>query len=450
VSIEASVRETLTQAHDWQRWLNCFVDIDDEGAMERARDLDASGRAVSSGSIVGLPVAYKDVFVRRDHFPSAGSAVDLRDEVGEVSPVETALRRAGTVDIGSLHLDEFSYAATGRSDVLGDCSNPWDITRATGGSSSGAAAAVAARILPLAIGTDTGGSMRIPAAWCGVVGFKPTFSSISTRGIIPLSPSHDTVALVALETTVLRAALGELRISRRFPQAQPGAACEGLRVGQVVADSIADTDDDVRRGMSMATGLFESLGSTVMMVEVPELHLANVAAAIVTATEAAAMHHGLLLAQPGRYQAGTRTRLRAGSLVNGIDYIDSLRYRARAIRAVVARTFASSDVLITPVAPSAALRLSDLSSPSDPSMGRGTGSLLNFTRPFNYLGFPAISIPVGFSEGGLPLAVQVVAAPGNDHLLVDIAESFEKAVRWTEHRPEIPQGAGAGSAGGIA
>lgn len=439
------VAEALRLAHEWQPWINCFVSIDDNNAIEEAERTDAIGLPENNSILVGLPIAYKDVFLRSNRRPQAGSQVLLDEMIGSPADVAQALRLAGTIDIGSLHLDEFSYAATGRNDTLGDCKNPWDLTRATGGSSSGAAAAVAARIVKLAIATDTGGSARIPAAWCGVLGFKPTFSAVSTTGVVPLSHSHDTVALLGMDVQILREAYLAL-VSWKSP-ISPGTIeqalpLSGLRVGRLDMSAMRGVDQDVLSGLGIASDAFTELGAAIEDVELPYLDQCNSAAAVITASEASALHGGLLRGQADRYQVGTRTRLRVGQFLSAIDYIDAMRYRAHAIRSALTLSFAESDVIMTPVASSVAPRLAELPSSSNPRIAQDTGSLLVYTRPFNFLGFPSLSVPVGFTPNGLPTAVQLIAAPWADERLLDVASALEGIINWSRQHPRLPTHAG--------
>jgi aspartyl-tRNA(Asn)/glutamyl-tRNA(Gln) amidotransferase subunit A len=440
VKAVAATEDALQLAHAWQPLLNCFVSIDDTDALTRAAQVDAGAPATADPRLVGLPVAYKDVFVRPGRQPGAGSAVTL-PAATQPAAVDIALREAGTVVIGSLHLDEFSYAVTGRNEILGDCRNPWNVSRAPGGSSSGAAAAVAARIVPLAVGTDTGGSVRIPAAWCGVLGFKPTYSAISTAGMVPLAPSHDTVGLLALDVDVLAAGYRALtaRAARpdRSAPADPARPLAGLTVGRLT-DIGQVVDAEVSGAMDVATDVFVQLGAVVDEASMPDLDHCNAAAAVITASEAAALHAATLEEQPARYQAGTRTRLLVGQLLPAVDYVDALRFRARAMRRVVDGPFSRLDVLITPVTPTVAPELATLPPPSSPQIAADTGSLLQFTRPFNFLGFPSLSVPVGFTAGGLPVAVQLTAAPWHDELLLDVARALQDAIRWADRRPVLP------------
>jgi aspartyl-tRNA(Asn)/glutamyl-tRNA(Gln) amidotransferase subunit A len=440
VTAVAATENALRLAHAWQPRLNCFVCIDDADALARAAQVDAGAPPTAEPRLVGLPVAYKDVFVRPGRQPGAGSAVTL-PAATQPAAVDTALRAAGTVPIGSLHLDEFSYAVTGRNEILGDCRNPWDVSRAPGGSSSGAAAAVAARIVPLAVGTDTGGSVRIPAAWCGVLGFKPTYSAISTAGVVPLAPSHDTIGLLALDADILAAGYriltGRTGGARRFEPSDPAGPLAGLTVGRLT-DLDGATDAEVSAAIDLVTDVFGHLGAVVGEASMPSLDHCNAAAAVITASEAAALHGAMLEQQSARYQTGTRTRLMVGQRVPAADYVDALRFRAMAMRQAVNGLFSELDVLVTPVTPTVAPELSTLPPPSSPQVATETGALLRFTRPFNFLGFPSLSVPVGFTAGGLPVAVQLTAAPWQDELLLEVARAMQDAIRWMDRRPVLP------------
>jgi aspartyl-tRNA(Asn)/glutamyl-tRNA(Gln) amidotransferase subunit A len=446
VTAVAATAEALRSARAWQPALNCFVSIEEDGALARAEQVDASPAHTSP--LAGVPIAFKDVFVRESGRPRAGSSatVDLGDEPAVVAQV---LQAAGTVDIGSLHLDELAYAATGRSQTLGDCRNPWDLRRATGGSSSGPAAAVAARIVPVAIGTDTGGSVRVPAAWCGVLGFKPTYSAISMKGVVPLCPSHDTVGLLATDVAVLRAAYRSLTTAPVPPippsplsprQATPARPLEGMPMGLLLSGHETGVEDDVLSAVITATGVFEELGAAVHEESMADFDECNAAAAVITASEAGALYEAALHDQPQRYQAGTRTRLRVGGLLSATDYVDATRLRGRAIRRALEGLFSRRAVLIAPVAPTMPPLLEDVASASSTALGNETSSLIRFTRPFNFLGFPSLSVPTGFSPAGLPTAVQLIAAPWRDELLLEVASVLERVIGWSDRHPVLPDG----------
>jgi aspartyl-tRNA(Asn)/glutamyl-tRNA(Gln) amidotransferase subunit A len=440
VSAVASTEEALRAARDWQPALNCFVSIEEDSALERAEQVDASSALSHVSELAGTPIAYKDVFVREGCRPRAGSSAPV--DVGDArAAVVLMLEAAGAIDIGALHLDELAYAATGRSETLGDCHNPWDLRRATGGSSSGPAAAVAARIVPLAIGTDTGGSVRVPAAWCGVLGFKPTYSAIPVQGVVPLSPSHDTVGLLATEVAVLRAAYRSLTAAAQSVpprRSDPDRPLAGLAVGVLQGGHRSGVVDEVLSSVTSTAELLEALGALVHAEEMADFDECNAAAAVITASEAAALYEPGLRDQPHRFQAGTRTRLRVGGLLSATDYVDATRLRGRAIHRAVEGLFARNAVLMTPVAPTMPPLLDDLAATSSPALGSETSSLIRFTRPFNFLGLPALSVPTGFTPAGLPTAVQLIAAPWHDELLLEVAAVLERVVAWSDRSPVLP------------
>jgi aspartyl-tRNA(Asn)/glutamyl-tRNA(Gln) amidotransferase subunit A len=420
----AAVTTALELAHGWQPSLNCFVTIDDESAMTRAHQVESK---FTSGPLAGLPFAYKDVFTRLHRkSPRAGTNEDFVGSEGAPAAVDDIMRAAGAIDIGSLHLDELAYGATGRNGILDDCHNPWDLQRASGGSSSGAAAVVAARVLPMAIATDTGGSVRVPAAWCGVLGLKPTYSAIPTRGVVPLAPSHDTVALVALQAGVLGDAYRTLSGRPREERLEVA----NFTVGHLSGAPLGSVDESVARGMAIGARALAALGANVRDLRWPHLDDCNVAAAVVTATEAAAVHGSGWRDRPHRFQGGTRTRLRAGSLLAGVDYVDALRFRGDAIAEALAGPFSEADIVMTPVAPTVAPKLSTVPSPDSPALATGTGTLLAFTRPFNFLGFPCVAVPVGLTAEGLPLAVQLIARPWQEETLLVAAHAMQGLIGW--------------------
>jgi aspartyl-tRNA(Asn)/glutamyl-tRNA(Gln) amidotransferase subunit A len=412
------VEEVLDAIAAAQPVLNAFVTVDADGARRQARAL--RDRA-PGGPLHGVPVAVKDIV------DTAGLATTMgsRHFAGHVpdrdAAVVTRLREAGAVVVGKTTTHEFAYGPTGDRAANGACGNPHDPARMAGGSSAGSAAAVAAGLVPLAVGTDTGGSVRIPAALCGVTGIRPGTGRIPTDGVFPLSWSLDTVGVFA--TDVAGTATGWRVLARGGALPEPSLA--DLRVGLPTGDWFDRLDGTVRDRFEAFVDALVRGGVTTTAVPVPdaaELHEIYVA---VQSAEAVAVHHERLTEAPERFDDEIRERLDAAARVPAYAYVRALR-RLTAERATAARRLAGLDVLLLPTVPVLAPPLGA----RDTDIGGGWTSprvaLLAHNSPWSVLGLPALSLPV--PGAGLPVGAQLVGPPGGDADLLAIAAAVEKAL----------------------
>lgn len=388
---------------------NVVVTLDRDGAAAQAAALtEELTRGQWRGPLHGVAVGIKDLFDVAGLPTRAGSDV-LRDAppAGADAPVVARLRAAGAVIVAKLHTHEFAYGPTGDVAATGPARNPHDPTRITGGSSSGSAAAIAAGHLPLALGTDTGASVRTPAALCGVVGLKPTYGRLPTEGVFPLSETCDHVGLLTAD--VHSAAVAWDVLSRSDGTGGgielPGVA--GVRVGVPVDDFWQAFDPVITEAVAAAVERLRTMGAHVVEVRTPMIdELADTYGAIVGA-EAFATHAAWLAERPQDYQPITRERL---SLMDGMparEYVDALRARRRLVPALRAAV-GDVDVLVLPTT---RLRATPIGASSVPTGGVEApvrASLLMLTLPFNLTGWPAISVPAPPVEGELPVGVQIV------------------------------------------
>lgn len=401
--------------------LNTFIELFPD-AEERALALAGITADRPRPALWGLPFAYKDVFVTAGRQPTVGVGHGCRWGGAQSSVALDRLAAAGAIAIGALNLDPHCYAATGLNPYFGRVLNPVDARFAVGGSSSGSAAAVAAGIVPFALGTDTGGSVRIPAALCGVLGFKPTAGAIRDPGIAPLSPSQDVVGLIARDPALLRAVFTALRdpipMERRDPGAGPlrvGLPTEWLRTG--VEPEVATIIQSVLRRMT-------GDGAVAAEVALPPLDALNACAGTITSFEASALHRTRLAERPDWYPAAVRRRLVAAAEVGRDAYDQALRDREAHRVAVIGGAFAAADVLLCPVIGGPAPRLDGVDDDDSTVAGAITLAFLRFNRPFSLLGLPALSLPAGRDGNGMPVGVQIVGRPGADDLVLAIAERF--------------------------
>lgn len=414
--------------------LNCFIELfDDDGSAADG----PSKRLGARGKLRGVPYAVKDVFRWPGHEPTGGSV--FRDLVEGVrpSPVVEQLTRLGARLIGTTNLDEICYGMTGLNPHFGHVRNPWDPSRITGGSSSGAAAAVAARVVPFALATDTGGSTRVPAALCGVTGFKPTLGTLSTAGAVLLSKTQDSLGFLArsaADCALLMGMLTDRGHEFTADDAGPGAMLlRGLRVGVIRHPYFDGASAGVTDAVDAALNAFRKAGAR--LAEATDLDLAayDTDAVAITGFEAARYHRTRLQESRSMFSEASLIRLDAGGAISPRRYAEALdRHRSLVTRPP--DTFTRHDVLIAPTVLDDAPAIDELSADSDAIVAY-TVSALRCTRPFNYLGSPAISVPMGFSPRGLPLGLQILGAVGADVRVLAVAQAYQRLTNWHTASP---------------
>lgn len=399
-------------AHE-RRDLNAFVRI---FSPEQAASMMGDGRDVAA-MLRNIPFAFKDVFFAHGHRPCDGTPHRFSPRGAVQAPLLSRLFAAGAVPIGATNLDPFSYSTTGENPFHGSPVNPRDPELLVGGSSSGSSVAVGAGIVPFAIGTDTGGSIRIPAAFCRVWGWKPTNGLLDASGLVPLSPSHDCPAVVAGNGALLRR-VAETLIDRTSP-ARRGAA-DRLRIGvaeRLFAASDADT------GKALARFLAVSSSDKARSVATPDLALCNGIATVVTGYEAAHLLKPVFDEMPGAFTGNVRQRLAIGASIDRQDYDAAQRIRSRLTADFLAGALSECDLIVSPVTPRASYRRDELNGPAE-AVRRLTLELLEFNRWVNSLGLPAIAIPLQVSDAGPMAAVQIIGRPYSDLDLLRFAEQL--------------------------
>ncbi|AIJ24844.1 amidase [Amycolatopsis methanolica] len=396
------VETALAELARWEPVINAFVTVDEAGARAAA---DQAGRelaaGVDRGPLHGVPVAVKDVIDVRGLPTTAGS----RQFAGHVAAADAdcvrRLRTAGAIVLGKTATHEIAFGPTGDRAANGPARNPYDPDRMTGGSSSGSAAAVAAGVVPLALGTDTGGSVRIPAACCGIVGLKPTHGALSTHGVLPLAPSLDTVGPLARTAADARL-LWTIMSGTEHRGTTPRAAW-------LPPDTIHPTAPDVTATVrEHLRGLDE--------VVVPQAEALRTAYVAIQGSEAYAVHAERLTDRPDRFGDEVRDRLRAGGEVRGWEYVRARELRDR-VRGEVLDLLREHGILALPTTPLPAPPIDDRTS----DVGDVRAALLSLTSPWSVLGLPALSVPAGLA-GELPVGLQLVGPPGSEHDLLTIAE----------------------------
>ena len=423
--------------------LNAFITVTRDLALEQARTAEheiAGGRY--RGPLHGIPIALKDLIDTAGVRTTAASAL-FKDRIPtEDATVVRCLKVNGAVLVGKLNLHEFAYGGSGVVSYYGAVRNPWSRDRIAGGSSSGAAAAVAARLCFAALGTDTAGSVRLPAALCGIAGLKPSYGLVSARGVIPLSWSYDHVGPMA--RTVRDAALvlqaiagcdpGDLT-SREYPECDYAAALaedtHSLRLGIVRQFFFDDLDPEVAAAINNALQVLETLTAGLSDASMPIDTDRSVQSA-----EDYAYHAGFIAEHAELYQPETLRRLKRGEGITAREYILK-RNELEHLRRAAADLFLDYDLLVTPTSPEVAPSLAELQvNPDD--LRRRELILLRNTRPFNVLGLPAISVPCGFTRAGLPIGLQIAGAPGDDARVLQLAHAYEQATEWHKSQCRLP------------
>lgn len=447
VSSHEVTRALLHRIAQWQPHLNAFMAIEGEAALKAADAADADlAKGKVRGPLHGVPLAHKDMYYDAGHVATCGSLI-RRDFVPKVT--STALQRlkdAGQIRLGTLHLAEFAYGPTGHNAHYGAVRNPWNVAHITGGSSSGSGSSVAARCNFAALGSDTGGSIRMPAHFCGVTGLKTTVGRVSRAGAMPLSQSLDTVgplAQTAEDCALLLALIAGLdpedATTSHEPVADYVAATKGsvkaLKIGVPASYYVDDLDADVARVLDETIAVLKREGADIVKVELPDQRQLSAASQLVLAVEAAAFHKRWLIERPQDYGSQTLMRLQNGLAIPAITYLEAMRWRGQALAAHNAAT-AGVDAWIAPASPIPAPTIAE----SDVGAGPNAGALLQrltlFTRPVNYLGLPSLTVPSGFSKDGLPVGMQIIGRSFDEATLLTIGAAFQRA---TDHHAKVPK-----------
>src|SRR6185437_14506860 len=405
VSSHEATRSCLHRIAQWQPKLNAFMAIEAESALKAADEADvALAKGKNRGPLHGVPLAHKDMYYDAGKVSTCGSLI-RRDFVA--STTSTALQRlkdAGSIRLGSLQMVEFAYGPTGHNFHHGAVHNPWKSGHITGGSSSGSGSAVAARLTFAALGSDTGGSIRMPAHFCGVTGLKVTWGRISRAGAMPLSQSLDTVGPLARTVEDCALLLGLMAgPDPEDPTASPApvgdymaattASIKGLKIGVPTSFYVDELDADVARALDETIAVLKREGADIVKVELPDQRQLSAACQIVLATEAAAYHKRWLIERPQDYGPQVLMRLQNGLAIPAVLYLEAMRWRGPALAAHVAAT-AGVDAVVAPVA-APSIAESDVGNGPDAEVV--IQRLTRFTRTVNYLGLPSLAVPSGFT-----------------------------------------------------
>jgi len=427
--------------------LRAFITLDAEGALARARALDAdlaAGRR--RGPLHGVPLAYKDLCHVRG-LPTSCGTKTAEYFTSEIECTAVArLTAAGAVTLGKLNMTELALGPFGDNPHHGNVDNPWKPGHVAGGSSSGSGAAVAAGLAYGALGSDTGGSIRLPAACCGIVGIKPTYGRVSRAGVMPLSWSLD--HLGPMTRTVRDAALMLEIVAGHDPHdatssprpvdalvagLERGPA--GLRVALPDNYYFDGVTPEVRTAVETAAGVLASRGARVQILRLPDPALLNDVANILARSESATIHARVARERPHELGAAVRSRLEVGFHISAHDYLQAGRLRARLAREFVAEVFAETDAVLAPAIPEPPPALDAVTAGPVDEIVRRMGRFSRLTRPFNVLGLPVVALPCGIGADGRPLGVQIVGRPFDESTILRLAHAYEEATDWHTRRP---------------
>ena len=465
------VTETLDRIDAHQKALNAFVTVDRDGALAQAKAADAARAKGAAGPLAGIPIAHKDVLMTAGLPTTCGSRM-LADFVAPYDAhVVEGLKRAGTVLVGKTNMDEFAMGSSNETSYFGPVRNPWDLDRVPGGSSGGSAAAVAARLVPAATGTDTGGSIRQPASLTGICGLKPTYGVASRYGLIAFASSLDTpgpFAQTAEDCALMMNAMAghDPRDStsldrpvedytRRLSRSKGARPLEGLRVGLPREYFGKGNDTEVAAAVQAAVAEFVDLGARTVEVGLPAVDLSVPVYYVIAPAEASSnlsrfdgVRYGHRAARyddlndmyrktrAEGFGAEVKRRILVGTYVLSHGYYDAYYVKAQQVRRLIADDYARAwrecDILVGPTAPSPAFRFGDKT--DDPVQ-----MYLNdiYTIAANLTGAPAISIPCGFTRAGLPIGLQIQGDYFSEAAILDVAHRYQQATDWHARVPRI-------------
>ena len=424
--------------------VNATVWVDRDGAMDAARAADAKR---PEGALHGVPLAHKDMYYHAGRPSSCGSAI-RRGWVPEHSAtVVERMAAAGAYTFAGLNMAEFAQNGTGHNAHYGDCHNPWNLPFITGGSSSGSGAAVAGRFAFAALGSDTGGSIRLPASANGVCGLKPTQTRVSRYGVMPLSFSADNVGPLARTARDCARMMGVLAghdpkdpTSARVPVPDYEAALDGdlrgVRVGVPTTYFLDAVDPAVMAAFEAAVSVLEGRGAAVVRLPLPLMDAVSAYVAVMSRCEGAAIHADWMRSRPGDFATHISGRMFAGYAVPAVAYVEAQRARGPVLRAFAQEVFGQVDLLLSPTIrtclPTLAATDIDRGPPGTEDVALNISAN---TRPFNYLGLPAVSVPCGFDPNGCPIGLQITGRPFAEALVLRAADAHGRDTAWHTRLP---------------
>ncbi len=418
-------RLTLERIEKLNPSLNAFITVTKEKALEQAATAERELRSgIDRGALHGIPIALKDLIDTAGIRTTCGSSI-LKDHIPEHDAVITQrLEAAGAVCVGKTNLLEFAYGIVHPD--YGQTNNPWDISRTSGGSSGGSAAAVAAGLCFAAVGTDTGGSIRIPASYCGIVGLKPTYGLTSLKGVFPLSWSLDhagPIARLSEDARLLLEVMADIKLEHILE-------LRGMRFGVLQRDG-AEMQPEVINAFDTACQALEKAGAQVFEVNVPDLELADAALLNVLLPEASTIHADWMTTRPEDYALLTRMQIELGFAVPAVTHVRAQQYR-RHLTQQFLEFFKTVDAILSPTVAFVAPKEDPVFAASDEGATEGRR-----TAPYNLTGLPALTVNCGFGAHGLPVGIQIVTRPDQDALALAIGSALEQLLPQARGIPDL-------------
>lgn len=428
--------------------INSAIWLEGAAALEAAEALDKKRKSGAAlGPLHGVPLAHKDMYYKAGKLSTCGSAIRKDFRPTYTATVIERLEESGSVTLGGLNMAEFAQNPTGHNQHFGHCRNPWQPDYCTGGSSSGSGAAVAARLVYGALGSDTGGSIRLPAAICGVTGIKPTQTRVSRHGVMPLSFSADNVGPL---TQTARDAARFLAViaghdpkdptSAREPVADYEAALtgdiRGMRIGVPTNYFFDGIDPEVLAAFEAAVAVLKERGAVIVPVTIPHMDAVAAYGGVVSRVEGGTIHAQWMRERPQDYAVHLSGRLYPSQGIPGTYYLEAVARRGAILKAVAAEVFGVCDAFITPTlrmkVPT--LQATDIDAGTPGAIETFQDVSLN-TRPINYLGLPSVSAPCGFDSNGLPIGFQIQGRPFAEARVLKIADAYQRDTDWHRRLP---------------
>lgn len=454
ISSREAVAACLARIERWQPHINSFIEVFAEQALAAA---DAADQRVASGAglgaLHGVPLAHKDMYLRAGRLSTFGSRAAMTTPATSTATLLSRLDAVGALEIGTLNMSEFALGPTGHNERFGPCRNPWQTDHVACGSSSGGGATVAARLAYGSLGSDTGGSVRLPASVTGVLGLKPTYGLLSGHGMMPLSGSADTpgiFARTAADLALLLAAVAgpdpdDQRTAGRavpdYSRALAGSELpRGLRIGLPRNFFLEHVAADVRRALDASLRSLVELGAEVVEVPMPAsvvAHYTELSRVLVYA-EATALHGPRLQRRWQEYSPQVRVRAASGLAIPAPVHQQALQLRPVLLREFVGTVFAHCDVLHLPTLAIPAPTIAETDVGAATVMWEKIAMMVRCTAPFNYLGLPALAVPCGFTDNHVPTSFQLVGRPFSEAQLLRVAHSYEQVTDWTRRLPPLP------------
>lgn len=437
----------IAAAKAWQPTTNAFLDLREDEALAAARAADAARGP--KGPLHGVPLAHKDMYYRQGRVSTCGSIIRKEFSAPSTATALARIDQAGAIDLGTLNMAEWAGGATGHNIHFGDACNPYSPAHITGGSSSGTGAAVVARVIFAGLGSDTGGSIRLPAAACGTAGIKPTWGRVSRAGAMPRAWSLDCVGPLA---RTVRDCARILSVIAGPDPADPTAAFEtvpdyelgidapvaGMVLGVPENFFFDEVDGPVGALLDDALAAFKALGVKTVPVRIPDGQALLDLGGLVSVVEAAAIHRDLMTTRPADYSRNLFERTEPGFHIPAVRYLEALSLRPKILAEFSAATLAHCDALFVPAIGPVLPTRAETDTEAGVPLAFAHNRLIRCTRPFNYLGLPALSVPCGFTAGTLPAGFQLAGRPFDEITLFRLGHAFQQATDHHRQAPSLP------------